>query len=902
MTKVQTELTESVHQTLQTTLESLDEQENIQLQIVQGYGDLQIAVIEKDAQKAIATLENGVDQAATELLTALQNYYDEFQDMEAPHPDELSANLAEILGEFDSSIATVEGETEKGIAASVQGIQQGEQQVVGAVNEIAQSAIEEIGIVAKEAKNIFTNLTPGITDAFNSLQANYAEEANKFVENTTSGLTETTQGIGQSFNCIYTNIETNLEKSIPKLEESLWSILGCLRTDIENYAKKAIGEDEEWWQQLLKALVFVAVIVIGMLIAPLFAGLGVIFAIVLGAALGAALGALAQIANNAIDGKDLMKDVGDAAIMGAIGGAIGGIGGALGNKLGEAGKLGAGLDKSVAKYGIETTFDIVGELVGNWTVGEEITAQGILMGVVVGTIVHVSTTKLHGINKRAQVADTFNKNPDLVDKLPGMKGYEIDDFNDLAKYTGMDPRELHKLAQLEPGELKNYVEDAKQRTSKYDDWTGKKIKNFARSFENLQRREAEFGKRVASRVASPIKRFLPDTDVPMTKKEQEVLENTAPKRGDELTPEEWKTELEVAEKIEPKSASEKGFVEERELPNGHELKEKEDGSLCRASDNCVPMEGERQSVEPSPTQESGLGNLTTQLILSKNNRSQIEEVRIIGRPEKLFGNSMGDHTTAFAVHVGGVKVRLEGKNYQEAINGMNKLVKDLDDNLPGTKLVDSLPEAHKAKYKEAQKKLEEIQSKLTSDSKNTPKWSALQEYANAYLSWRELVPLSGINVYEIAPALAGKGKGEGVENLMKYERKDDPESFKNKAKKEILSNFDTDGVAIGIVEKAKMIDTLEKVAPGIKTNIPQEQMINDYVQQHMKSIKTNFPKISSQLLKTEELLELQSILKTEVETKLSEEYSKVISTYQQRLKSQHSKAQEDFNSMNFRFA
>ena len=594
-TNVQTELNESVNETQQTSLESLDQQETTHLHTLQEHGDRQIATIERDSQKAIASIEKGVNQAATELLTALQSYYDEFQGMEAPHPDDLKTTLADVLQEFDSNASTVEAETERAIAASTQGIQQGEQQASGALNAIAQSAIEEVGIVAEETSNIFIALNRGSVDAFNQFKDAYTEQSDRFIENTTTGLTEATQNIIQSLNCIYSNIETGLQESIPQLEESLWSTLDCLRTDIENYAKKSVGEDEEWWQKLSKALIFVAVLIISLVAAPILAGLvGAIGAVILSVALGTLLGALAQIANNAIDGKDLMKDVGKAAAMGAIGGLFGGAGGVLGRALGQLGK---GFGKSFIEYGIGIYSDIIGEIVGNVATGQEITAKGILLGVAIGTTVHVSTAKAHGINKRAEAAKTFDKKPDLVDRLPKMEPEEI---NVLAKETGINPAELQRLKNLKPEELKKYIDDAKERTSQQDGITLK----LAQSFENMQKRGYQFGEKVGSKVTQPIKNTFsskqegdnanvradadtsrglkPDTDVPMTQRERDILANTTLKGGDKLTSEELRTEFEVAGKSKRKPINEREYYEEIELPNGHKLKRrKSDGGWCR---------------------------------------------------------------------------------------------------------------------------------------------------------------------------------------------------------------------------------------------------------------------------------------------------------------------------------
>ncbi|MDJ0703751.1 MAG: hypothetical protein QNJ46_10765, partial [Leptolyngbyaceae cyanobacterium MO_188.B28] len=124
---------------------------------------------------------------------------------------------------------------------------------------------------------------------------------------------------------------------------------------------------------------------------------GAIGAIVGGAVMGAAAGAVIQMGNNVIDGKELMEGVGKAAIVGAIGGALGGAGGVLGNALGNAGKLGAGMTQAVLKFGIDTALDITGGILGDLSVGNPITLEGILIGAGIGAAVSISTANLSSL-------------------------------------------------------------------------------------------------------------------------------------------------------------------------------------------------------------------------------------------------------------------------------------------------------------------------------------------------------------------------------------------------------------------------------------------------------------------------------------------------------------------------
>ncbi|MHC5852958.1 eCIS core domain-containing protein [Nostoc sp.] len=560
VTEAQTQLTESANQTLQATLQSLDEQETAQLQILQGYGDRQVLAIERDAQKAIASLQKGVNQAAKKLLTALQDYYSEFQGMEAPNPDELSVTLAEILGQFDNSIATVQKETEKGIAVSEDGIAQGEQQAVSAVGAIAQTVMEESAAVIEEAKTSFTNLDRGITNTFNQLRDAYTQAANKFVEATAKGLAQITQNSQNPLEQIYQKLSEALQKSVTQIETGLRDTLKCLETDIQNYAAKAV-EDEPWWKSLLKALVFIVVIVVAIVLAPIGIGFvagalgggiaATIFAsVVVGAALGAGLGALSQIANNAIDGKNLMDGVGKAALAGAIGGAVGGFGGVLGGVLGNVGKLGAGLSKTLSKFGIETVFDTLGNIVGDLAAGNPITLEGVLMGAAIGAGTYVATTK--GTLRRL-----------------GKPGEKIQSFQERSSEAGM------RGGAFVGGKVKSAFDGTDTSVGSRSGVDGKSAKPSETEVKTSET-IVPGGQGVDIPTVS-----RPDVDVTGVKPpETEVKAPDMKKISETSTPSQRSTHYDEPE-IDP--VNEPGVVAKEKTADGHEIKVLKDGRVIRCS-------------------------------------------------------------------------------------------------------------------------------------------------------------------------------------------------------------------------------------------------------------------------------------------------------------------------------
>ena len=94
----------------------------------------------------------------------------------------------------------------------------------------------------------------------------------------------------------------------------------------------------------------------------------------------------------------------------------------------------------------------------------------------------------------------------------------------------------------------------------------------------------------------------PNRDLPMTAKEKEVLHNTASKRGNELTPHELKAEREVARRAERKPSNDGEHVEQIDLPNGHELKKRQDGMWCRFSPKPGDCGSQHNPDQPTEAQ------------------------------------------------------------------------------------------------------------------------------------------------------------------------------------------------------------------------------------------------------------------------------------------------------------
>ncbi len=407
--QAQTSLTQSANKTLETTLQSLKQQEAAQLQILADYGQRQILAIDRDSQKAIASLQDGVNQAASNLQSTLQEFQGEMQGIAAPDPQALSAVLAETLGQIDGAIATVQGQLDQGIAASVQGITQGNQQTLQALTSMGQGAIGESTAAGQGLTTTLTGLTQGATDTFTQLQQTHTTTVTKSADTAVEGFGKVTDGVKTLFDQIDKNLENGFKDSAKGLEDGLRGALVKMDADIQKYGDEAAAQVQPRWKGILKIILVIAVIVVvAMVVGPAVIGavgaaagaLGVsaatasaVGAIVGGAIVGAASGAVIQMGNNVIDGKNLMDGVGKAALVGAIGGALGGAGGVLGNAL----VKGARLTQSLLKVGIDMALDTAGNILGDLATGNPITLEGILTGAAMGLAMSVGMGQLSKI-------------------------------------------------------------------------------------------------------------------------------------------------------------------------------------------------------------------------------------------------------------------------------------------------------------------------------------------------------------------------------------------------------------------------------------------------------------------------------------------------------------------------
>ena len=356
-----------------------------------------------------------------------------------------------------------------------------------------------------------------------------------------------------------------------------------------------------------------------------------------------------------------------------------------------------------------------------------------------------------------------------------------------------------------------------------------------------------------------------------------------------------------------------------------------DGSSSDASSSDASSSQQKSNERKNPNENSGRMSDSASTIKEKTKLKQgvvtqiipnldhdeltIKEVQIIGRPEDVFPKSAGDHTTAFTVEEKGIAQQLKGKDITGAFNVIQNFY-DAAKKLPGFKLQGNLTEDDNLKHK---KRLEEAEETLKNLLENNKTLSALQQAVGAYLEFRELIPLSTVNVSLTTQGERGKGHGEAskVKILVNYQQ-GKPQS-KEALKQAIVGLFDSQSVARAILEVDK--DRQSRIVPGLndKASLQQDSIPDDkeltkkeingirdrrikqlklhmdqIIMQHLSSIDMAFPKVLNVKNIGYVKAELENVLKFQMKKQLNksaDELTKTIKALEKQSQKQISRRQ-----------
>ncbi|GIG67695.1 hypothetical protein [Phytomonospora endophytica] len=210
----------------------------------------------------------------------------------------------------------------------------------------------------------------------------------------------------------------------------------------------------------------------------------------------------------------------------------------------------------------------------------------------------------------------------------------------------------------------------------------------------------------------------------------------------------------------------------------------------------------------------------------------IGELTVRGRPESPFKGTMGDHTTAFVVQAQSVRNAVVGRTPGEAARGILELV-DRARSLPGIALAARLGVEHAAALAQARQTVARLAGMVTTLAADDPRlMTTLQSLVTAYLHYRELIPLTTLNIKSVSAGLAGRGKGEsGAARAMVGYEQADPETLKVA----ISGLFDFEGLAVLASQHKR--EAIPVIAPGIDP----DSVIEPILAQHLISISAAYP-------------------------------------------------------------
>ncbi|MEJ1969673.1 MAG: DUF4157 domain-containing protein [Rhizomicrobium sp.] len=303
-----------------------------------------------------------------------------------------------------------------------------------------------------------------------------------------------------------------------------------------------------------------------------------------------------------------------------------------------------------------------------------------------------------------------------------------------------------------------------------------------------------------------------------------------------------------------------------------------------AGDTPVQRAALVQSVPGRGVAQAVMQRVIAQVLLDEHD---IVNLAIVGRPPNVYGSSAGDHLTAFGVRKFGLKTRLDGQPFWDAVGEMDALIEGIFD-LPGYGLVENLPEKQQARLSDAIAQVFALKEKLAAnkpiDGTVLPQnVTALQQLIAAYLEAVELVPLSTINTASHSAASAGKGKAEAgpLQRLVEGEtffrtRKKDEQPSDGQWKDwldAVAGSFDSSAAARAAVE-----DDPSALAPGLTAKDDVDRRIDLLVRHHLAGTAQSFPLLMQALNEHSAFLhaDLQSVVRWQARVLLEKDFVKLI--------------------------
>jgi hypothetical protein len=625
----------SIDGSLSSTLGQLDQQEYSQRQAANDAGYTQQVTQEMIAFAASASIQQSVAAAATAAQEVLRAAQAQLTAAAPPDPALLDAALVEITQRLSSALAGLRSTVDGGVSLSAEQLAAAAAQGLAALDGVTAGNDEMAGAVsdgfavsmaAIAGRDNFADQRAGFTDLVQQTSDQGSEAMAQAYEGMADGCDQTMTGAEDKLATAYDGLEQNLRQSRASLE--------C---DIVRKADEAASHEAPAWKMLVAILlvIIVIVIVIAVTIATAggaLAGLGVLATIAAGAAIGAVVGAvtsgLLAIASNLWNNRSWTQGVGQAILIGAITGAIGG-------GIGAAAGAGVGAIFSASTKAVQVGAQFVTAMVTAG--GMDVVTQYVMGGMSwdhfsggqLGLTLLI-TALTFGLGHYAGARATAPRAPGGATPEPAVPGAHPTEAVPAAHPTEPVPaaRPTEPVAAAHPTEPVPSAHPAEPAPAAHPTEptpTAAHPSETPAPAAHPEELPAAPGARPEERIApagaaepetpvAPAEAGAPEPAAPRTPEEASLLENTASKPSEELSPSEATTERAIADRGEGRPIDEPPFTIERDLPNGHKIKETSDGEFFeRCSNGCAVFDSDGRprrmrtvtAEEPTPEHPEG---------------------------------------------------------------------------------------------------------------------------------------------------------------------------------------------------------------------------------------------------------------------------------------------------------
>ena len=590
-------LLDSIDKNLAAMLNQLDQQEHDQRQAADDTGYMQQLTQEQLAHSTAAALQRSVVDAVGTAQSALASVQAHFAANTAPDLAILDGALALVARRIDGAVANLQAGLESGTGAAEEQLAATAMQGTASLEAVAQSSNQLASAIQDGFGSAMSTIAG--SDNFAALRTGFTQQVQQTAVGGSKALGKAVSGLRQACEATKTGATTSLGKSETDLEKTLHQNKQGMECAIPKHADEAASREAPAWKRVLAVVLVIVVIIIMVVVTVVtFGAGGIVAGIVVGAIVGAATSAMLTMASNLWNNQDVMKGVARAALEGAITGALGGgLGAWMGGAM-EAAQVTSKVAIFAANIGLAAGLDVATQLAkGGWRnfsfselgITALVAAVSFGAGAKFGGKVRVSVGRgprgrlgIQVTKATVGAAPTAGIHPTEA-PAPAVHPTEIPTPSARLTETPTPAAPLTETptAAAHPAEMPAAVPRPAEPTPTAAP-RGEPPAPGARAGEPT--------------TAAPETPTIEARPAPKPADET-VLENTAIKKSEDLTPAEATAERDAALRTEGEPVNDPPFTRKHDLPNGHEVLETEDGTAFkRCSNGCVVFDGEGNPI------------------------------------------------------------------------------------------------------------------------------------------------------------------------------------------------------------------------------------------------------------------------------------------------------------------